>query len=409
MSTRTLHTAEILLPISRPPLRGGGVVVDESGIVLEVGQIGSLTGSFDERHQHQIVMPGVLNCHTHLTDAQIEEPVPGGEGLTAWVLRLLALRYDNGSTSRVAESSALQGAVENVLDEMQEGGTVAVGEVSNNLRTLTPISRANMQCRFVQELIGFNKDRASQVNELAEEEPDSIRSSDHIHFSLGAHAPYSVSPQLMQNIVRCNRQFGRFTYQHLAEDPAERELYECASGSWREYLEEIGAWEPSWRAQGMSPIEYYDHQDFLDEHFVAVHLADATENELGLLAKRRVMAILSPTSNVHINRRLPPFDKIVRSGIAFALGTDGRGSNPSVDVFDEAALLLEHWPDIAPGVLLRALTSSGAAILQLADLGTIEVGKKPGLIAVESASASDDLGHLERQILLEAQSRRRIA
>ena len=37
-------------------------------------------------------MPGVLNCHVHLTDAAQQKPVPGGEGLIRWVGELLASR-----------------------------------------------------------------------------------------------------------------------------------------------------------------------------------------------------------------------------------------------------------------------------------------------------------------------------
>ena len=43
MFTHTLHTAEILLPMNRPPLHNGGVVVDERGTVMEVGTIDSLS------------------------------------------------------------------------------------------------------------------------------------------------------------------------------------------------------------------------------------------------------------------------------------------------------------------------------------------------------------------------------
>jgi 5-methylthioadenosine/S-adenosylhomocysteine deaminase len=387
-----------------PPVRDAGVIVDDEGTVLEAGPFTSLTPAYDIRYNHPILMPGVLNCHVHLTDAGIEEPVPGGNGLNSWVRSLMAVR--SGGLTDEAEH---QQAVERVLARMRESGTVAVGEVANDFRTLGPIVRSGIRCRFIYELLGFRDDRADQVIERARGGAGRSEWNSEVRFALGAHAPYSVSPRLMHAIDRMSSELGTLLYEHLAEDPQERLLYHKAAGEWRGYLEEVGAWEPAWEPTGGSPIEFYEAEGLLTERLVAVHLADATAEEIGLLARRGVRAILSPTSNLHLTGLLPDLEAIVASGMTFALGTDGRGSNPSIDVFDEALLLHKRWPGLRPGLLLRALTTSGAEILQFDTLGSVTVGRVPGLISVEPDSMSTDIAGLEAAILECRPPRKRVA
>lgn len=380
-------------------MREAGVVIDDEGRIVEIAPIGAVTSPVDLRRDHQVVMPGVVNCHVHLTDAGVEEPVPGGEGLAAWVRRLQARRdtpFDR----------PLEQAVADVLETMRRHGTVAIGEVCNGLGTLAPIISSGMRCRFIHELIGFSPARAEgKVAQVLR--PDAIAQlPDHLSYTLGAHAPYSVGFALMGLIRSYDLAAGTRLYEHLAEDPDERLLYESASGPWRGFLETVGAWDENWIAPGCSPIEQYDRMGLLDENFVAVHLADATGEEIDLLAARGVRAILSPASNLHITGKLPDVERMISSGLRFGFGTDGRGSNPSLDVFTEAAILMENRPDLPPGAMLRALTVDGAEILQFNDLGALTPGTRPGLISIEVDGTDDDPARLERSIIVEARSRR---
>lgn len=380
-------------------MRNGGVVVDEDGTIVEVVSRGFV--DHDIRYDHQILLPGVLNCHVHLTDARREVPVPGGEGLNQWARKLLATR---GEESRSPDRD-LGDAVADVLRRMREGGTYGIGEVVNNFDTLAPIARSGMRCRLIHELIGFKGELAQTIMERSLTAEAATEWPETVAYGFGVHAPFSVSPWLMQLAAERSGERDLFFYQHLAEDPDERLLYEQGKGPWNNLLHEIGSWDDNWEPPGVSPIEYYDRIGVLNDRFVAVHLADARPDEIDLLARRGVRAILSPTSNLHITGKLPPMEAIVESGMQFALGTDGRGSNPSVDVFSEARILLEHWPDLPAGLILEALTSAGADILQFDDMGRIDREMRPGLVSIEMANASDDMRALEREIIMGAPRR----
>lgn len=397
----TLHTAEFLIqPGESNPLQAdAGLLCDSAGIILAIGQAHELRSKSDVTVHHQILMPGVVNCHAHLTDAGIAKPVGGGEGLVRWVQGLLASR----GTAQPEE--IFQQQVRAVLRQMMERGTVAVGEVANNFRTIPAIAETGIRCRFMHELLGFPENRAHQVMlaTLTGQQRAELPST--ISYTLAAHAPYSVSPPLMKLIQQKNAQQGTFTFQHLAEDPDERLLYQEAAGPWREFLERIGGWEPTWEAFGVPPIEFYDRMGLIDGNFVGVHLADATEREIALMASRGARAILSPASNLHITGKFPDVMAMVRHGLQFGFGTDGRGSNPSIDIFDEAAMVLERFPDLPAGTLLKALTVHGAEILQFGDLGKLTVGQASPLLSVAVNGSPNDLRGVEQAVVMDAVGR----
>jgi 5-methylthioadenosine/S-adenosylhomocysteine deaminase len=162
----------------------------------------------------------------------------------------------------------------------------------------------------------------------------------------------------------------------------------------------MGVWDNQFEPPGTSPVEYYDEVGLLSDRYVAVHLTDASPDEIDLLARRGAGVILSPTSNLHITGALPDVERIVRTGMRVGIGTDGRGSNPGIDVFDEARLLHERFPGLPAGALLRALTAGGADLLGFEGLGRLRPGRHPGLIAIEVDNAGEDtLESVEHAIL----------
>jgi aminodeoxyfutalosine deaminase len=394
-SETVLHTAEVVIGLDGiAPTRDVGIVLNGEGRIIEAGDSSRIRSAYDRSERHQIIMPGVLNCHVHMTDANLETPVGGRTGLVGWVRELLASRRNERADTATILAT---------LERMQQMGTVAIGEVTNDRSTLEAIRLSGIRCRYIHELLAFP---AAQATGILERSAADFHDGDRIAVALGLHAPYSVSPELHMLAAEWSREHDRNFFEHLAEDPDERLLYHDGSGPWRALLESLGSWDPAWQIPAASPVEYLDRLGVINERYVAVHLADATAEEISILAGRGARAILSPRSNLHITGLFPPIEEMIRSGLRFALGTDGRGSSPTVDVFDEAAAILDREPALPAGRLLEALTTDAAAILQMPDLGSIAVGNIPGLISVRTDETPDDLGRLERMIILDGVRRR---
>ena len=144
----TLHTAEILYaPGTAEPIgRDRALLVDREGFLLEIGTVDNLANRAGRRVDHPLITPGFVNAHVHLTDGYRTERVPGGSGLVAWIGSLLASRGEAG------EDQIAAGAAD-TLREMEEAGTVALGEVANDLQTVEALRESGIACRLIIEIL----------------------------------------------------------------------------------------------------------------------------------------------------------------------------------------------------------------------------------------------------------------
>lgn len=386
----------------RRPIRNGAVVTDETGTILGIGRVDEMDLPGDTRWHHQVLMPGLINAHIHATDAILKSPVSGGEGLVPWVSTLLARRNDLRSQ---LDKDTFEQAVSSTMVGMARLGTVAVGEVANDYSTLKAVGGSGMQVRFMHEALGWRESAGPGIDELMENERRSHTWGGGVEHAFALHAPYSTSHVLAASLRERSLATHTNLYIHLAEDIEERRLYVTGDGAWRVYLEQRGVWDDTWKPPGMEPIPFYDAIGIIDDRFVAVHLADATIHEIALLARRGARAILSPRSNAHITGLVPDADSMVRAGLPFAFGTDGHGSNSSIDVMDEGRAIADRFPFLPPGTIMEGLTWNGAVVLGFPALGRITPGATPGLLSLELDEVPDSYREIERSILFDCRRR----
>jgi 5-methylthioadenosine/S-adenosylhomocysteine deaminase len=115
-----------------------------------------------------------------------------------------------------------------------------------------------------------------------------------------------------------------------------------------------------------------------------------TEEEIGILAERRVGVIHNPTSNMKISSGIAPVAAMLAAGVRVGLGTDGAASNNDLDMWEEMRLaaFLQKVDRMDPTVLsastvLGMATRGGAEAIGLGDqIGTLKVGMRADLIQV---------------------------
>lgn len=376
-----------------PPEQEGELLIDRDGTIVPMSETSEIDRSIDVG----ILMPGIVNAHVHMSDASIDEPVPGGDGFIPWMRGLLASREGQGPVS--------ESAVGSTVARMLESGTIAIGEVTNDVRTLEILEGLAIATLPIVEMIGLRnaageaRDAIERFRAIASRFPGTMPA---------AHAPYSVHPELVGLLVEESHRRDRPFFIHLAEDRQERVMFEEGGGDWIPVLEEFGVLDGSFVPPMESVIRHYDRRGLIDEYFRAVHLTDATSDEIRLLTDRGAMAVLSPHSNRHITGQLPDVHGMIEAGLRFGFGTDGRGSNRTVDVVDEARLLLREMPDLSASRLLTALTLDGAQVLGRPELTSIKTGERPGLIAHDISVDSIDPDDIASAIFASTEPPRRI-
>jgi len=189
--------------------------------------------------------------------------------------------------------------------------------------------------------------------------------------SLFCHAPYTCGPETLQWVKRLCREHEILFQLHLSETAAE------VSHLINTY--------------GVRPAFYLDRLGILDDKTLCAHGVWLDDDEIELLARRRVGISHNVESNMKLASGVAPVPAMLRAGSRVALGTDGCASNNDLDLFsemDKVAKLhkvFQYDPVVcsAPDVLKMA-TINAASVLGWQDkIGSLEVNKQADIVAID--------------------------
>jgi aminodeoxyfutalosine deaminase len=368
------YRASVILPIDGRPIAGGTVTVDRDIITA----VGPYDGGRVEDLGHVAVLPGLVNAHTHLELSWMRGLVPPATSLSAsmpvWAAGLIRLR--------AAEQAETAGpAIVEAIRYARAAGTCLVGDVTNTLATYEPLMDSELSAAIFRELIGFAARDPEAAVAAASESIADLTPIAWLRPSIAPHAPYSVSPALMQAIARWNT--GKPLSIHLGESAQEIEFLRDGTGEWRQLLDRLGAWNPSWEVPACGPVEYLDRLGMVNRDLIAVHGVHFSGADLSRLSAAGATLVTCPRSNRWTGAGIPPVDRFYASGVRVAVGTDSLASVDDLNLFAELAEIRRLAPGVAAARILESGTLAGAAALGFAsELGSIEPGKRAQLLAV---------------------------
>jgi cytosine/adenosine deaminase-related metal-dependent hydrolase len=242
------------------------------------------------------------------------------------------------------------------------------------------------------ELIGFNPPDAAQMVRDARSRVEALgrELGPALSFSVVAHAPYSVAPSLFREIVS---HAGRTPLTiHLAESPEELEFLRTGGGPIRETLEELGVWTDTWRVPACDPVRFLAEMGYLLPNVLIVHGVYLTDDGLDRLRAAGARLVTCPRSNTWVGGGPPRIPHFYAARLPVAIGTDSLASAPTLNLFDEMAEVRRIAPEVSASAILDSATRRGAEALGFGqDFGTLTVGKRAALVAVDvpAAGSSD--------------------
>ncbi len=376
--------ADWVLPIAGEPLENAIVTVDE-GAIVEVGS-GDVADARDLGRA--VILPSLVNAHTHLELSYLHGAIPRTERFVDWIRRLMATRRDYPDP----QADVIMDAARKAIAAARASGTGLIGEVTNTLVTAPLLRDANMPAHVFFELLGFNAPDPDERVSAGRARLEGALAGG-LRGSVAPHAPYSVSPALFSAIrADLDRQEETVSTVHLGESPEEVELLRRGSGPWRVLLEELGVWDSQWKAPGTSPVQYLESLGFLDRRVLAVHGVQLSGDDLGRLRALNVTMVSCPRSNRYVGVGSPPLEAFYAMDVDVAFGTDSLASVDDLNMFAELAEARRIAPRVSAHALLRSATLAGAAALNReADYGSIEAGKRASLIAVRLPAGVTDV------------------
>lgn len=359
-SVPVIHKAGWVIVDSKTIFQNGFLYM-KNGIIKDVG-CGSAPDCVNIiDHGPGVIMPALVNVHTHLELTALKGKVPFDQGLGFWVKSLLKEREAAGEQA-LKESSA------DGIRELVQSGCGAAGDISTLGLSWEALAGSDINGVWFQEFLG------NTITEIQ----DKIDTQEcNVSQSLAAHAPHTTSTELILKLKKMTLQRNRPFSIHLAESDDEYLFITTAKGAWADFLTEREIKFSEWKLPASTPVQYLDKLGVLDEHTIAVHLLHTDKKDLEILQKSGAHVCLCPRSNQNLHQILPDLDGMLAAGIKPCLGTDSLASVDSLSIFDEMAFVSASFPLIAPADILEMATAGGAKALGLENqLGSLRIGQK---------------------------------
>jgi cytosine/adenosine deaminase-related metal-dependent hydrolase len=322
------------------------------------------------------ILPGLINAHTHLEFSDCTQPLPTPIPFTHWIRDLMAVR---NNPERDISQAIAQG-----LRESQSQGISVIGEIATWPEDQFALWNQPVPHTIAfRECLGLKKaDIADKIKAL-KQWITAAKTTLYCQAALSPHAPYSLHPELFQQLIQLSISEKIPVAMHLAETPAEVEFVQTHTGDFRNFLERIGLWDNSIFPDQMHFRDYLESLAQAPWGLV-IHGNYLTPDDIQWLSKHpQLTVVYCPRTHHYFGHPQHPFQQMQAAGVRVILGTDSRGSNPNLSIYEEAQFLRARYPEIDPRKLLQMLTLEAAKAMQLEKTyGSIEAGKSAQLAVV---------------------------
>lgn len=363
--------ARVVYAVDRPPIEHGTVTIDGERIVAvgtkpagELLDLGPVA-----------LLPGLVNAHTHLEFSHLRRPLgEPGMSLVDWIRLVIG---DRSRGDRDVARSIHAG-----LAECLCFGVTSLGEIVSPEGAGYRGAPVDMTA-FV-EVIGFSRARAASAMTAACEKLKGLRAQADLHVGISPHAPYTVSPQLLDSLIGLARQLQLPVAMHLAESREEIEFLATGKGPFQQLLLERSMWDSEVPPRGSRPMDYLRMLAEAPRALV-IHGNYLDEEERAFIAAKRgcISLVYCPRTHAYFRHSPYPLPQLLAAGARVVLGTDSRASNPDLNLLAEMRHVVRIFPKIDPHVILRMGTLASAEAIGRADeFGSITPGKFANLIAI---------------------------
>ena len=204
---------------------------------------------------------------------------------------------------------------------------------------------------------------------------DEYRNADdgRIKVDLSLHAEYTNVPRVCRDVAAYAKEHGYGMQIHLSE--TEKEHNEC-----------IGR-------HGKTPTAFFRDTGILDVPVTAAHCVWVTDDDIAILAEKKVSVSHNPVSNLKLGSGVMPLRKMLNAGVNVTLGTDGVASNNRLDLLREmqTAAILHKGTSRDPaittaGEMLALATQNGALAQGRPDCGRIAEGNRADLVLIDRSA-----------------------
>ena len=340
-----------------------GDVYIEDDIITEVGTVHH---EADIVIKDRLVMPGLMNMHTHLPMTLLRgygDDLPLEEWLRTriWpVEKKLKERH-----IRIGTTLAFM--------EMVAGGTTCAADMYFFEDVIAGVCRdMGMRCLAGFSIIDFDTPemKREELIPACEKFIRKWQNDDLVIPVVAPHSTYSCSPETLERAAGMAKRYNTYIHTHCSE--TRHEVYDVLN------------------RYGERPLAQLKKHGALTEKTMLAHCGWITKEEVRDIAGVGACVIHNPVSNMKLaTGGYTPLPELFDAHASVTLGTDGAASNNTLDMFETmkfAALIHKHhrWDAsiVTAQQVLDMATVNAARFLGL-PVGSIEEGKKADVICLD--------------------------
>jgi aminodeoxyfutalosine deaminase len=369
-------SAQYIITNTAPPLKRGIITTRDDGTIVNVEDIGENAGEKHSVEYHNgIIIPGFVNCHCHLELSHMKGKIESGVGLGGFLSKV--------STNRDNSVEIITTSARNADNEMFREGISLCADICNTPHSFGIKQKSRIEFLSLLEVFGIDKDKAdiriAELKKLA-----SIAEEAGLPFQMVPHSAYSMSLSLLR-LLRSLTTENKVSSVHFMETEGEKAFLNSNTGPLSDIFREAGMLPGRLETPG-SHIQVALKEITASGNLVLVHNTFTDRETIEAVNKRgKVFWCLCPNSNLYIEDKLPPVEMMIEEGCNLVIGTDSLASNTRLSIIGELKTIQLNFPSLSVVDLVKWATLNGArALCRQDDFGSIETGKKPGLLLLQN-------------------------
>jgi cytosine/adenosine deaminase-related metal-dependent hydrolase len=379
------YSADVVFPISSQPVFNGIIAVDQHQTIAGVfDNMDAVKNTFKSESNinpvklQGAIIPGFINCHCHLELSHLRGAIPKHQGLSGFISDIIRLRKLSSHQEIVA---SMQKAEQAMIHE----GIVAVGDISNTDISFDLKNHSDLFFHTFIEVFDLNQAQSVAALNSGLKLLNQLKQNKKGYSgSISPHAPYTVTPALLKLIGALSN--NQPVTIHNQESASENELFRLNSGKLKSFFSSLGNALDYIPHHPLSSLHGYIQYFNPDAEVIFVHNTFTQPDDMILAQKtiKKTWWCLCPNANLYIENTLPAINQIASVTDNIVIGTDSLASNDSLSILSELFTIHKNFPEIKVEQLLKWATLNGAKALKADNLlGSIEMGKKPGLVLIK--------------------------
>ncbi|MBC7129346.1 MAG: amidohydrolase [Thermoplasmatales archaeon] len=343
----------------------GDVYIEDDRIV----EIGKISHEADFLIKNRIVIPGLINMHTHLPmtlfrgygdDMKLEE----------WLTKKIWPVEAKLRKKHIASGTKL------AFIEMISTGTTCCAdmyffedEIANQAK------KFGMRCFAGFSILDFDTPEMKKENLMKECEKflRKWKNDEIVRPVVAPHSVYTCSPETLKKAGEIARKYNVFLHIHCSE--TRKEVYDCVKN------------------YGVRPLQQIKKSGLLKRKTILAHCCWLTREEVNEIAKSKACVAHNPVSNMKLaTGGFTPLPELLEKNAFVTLGTDGAASNNKLDMFETMKFCsLVHkqhrWDaSVADAQQVFDMATTNAYRFLGIDGGVIKEGKKADLVCINVKS-----------------------